>query len=200
MAKKRQSEIYLIMLCGLPAVGKSTIARKLLKVLPDHILIEQNQIRRDIGYKRMPKNGARNHDSVLRTIDRTMARHLLSGVGVICDSVNRYTFRRLQIYGVASACGVRGVALEVVCSDQVAKARMTQRPKGDGLISDPKSFKVFYNLKKEWEPLSTDFVHFGSDHINYIRYDSSSNKLARLIQHRGSRGFISKIEKALTKT
>ncbi len=197
MIRKINPESYLIIICGLPGTGKSTIAAKLIEGLTDYVLVDQNAIRRKLGYKIMPQR----FDLALRTIDRQLAKVLQGGQGAIFDSVNRYTFRRQQIYGVASCCGMRVVTLEVVCPEEVAKSRMSKRkrPKGDKLVSDPKYPRVYDKLKKEWEPVEMDFLHFGSDHVNHVIYDSHLNKMTRVIEQRGSRGFISKIEKILTK-
>lgn len=198
-AKKKKQEKFLILLCGLPAVGKTIVAEKLAEALPDYVIVDQNKIRREMGYRRMPKNKARNHDRVLRRVDRLIVENLLSGRGVIVDSVNRFTFRRLQIYGIASGCGVRGLTLEVVCPEKVAKERMAKRPNSDGLISDPSNTKVYDHLKKEWEPVEVDHINFGSDHFSYLAYDSHTNQTARKIEQKGSKGLISKIERIITK-
>ena len=199
MVQTKKEEIYLIILCGLPATGKSTIAFKLLKALPNYMVVDQNKIRREMGYQRMPKNRARNHDKVLRRIDQTIVQNLLANRGVIVDSVNRFTFRRLQLYGIASGCGVKGLTLETVCPEKIAKSRMVQRPKSDGLLSDPKYSNVYDRLKKEWESVSIDHINFGSDHVSYLKYDSHSNQTTRVIEQKGSKRFIGKIEKILTK-
>lgn len=198
-AKKKKLETFLILLCGLPATGKTTVAEKLAKDLPNYVVIDQNKIRRQMGYQRMPKNRARNHDKVLRRIDRLVVENLLTGRGVIVDSVNRFTFRRLQIYGIASGCGVRGLTLEVVCPEKMAKARMMKRPNSDGFVSDPYDTKVYNRLKEEWEPVEIDHINFGSDHFSYLLYDSHTNKTVRKIEQKGTKGFIGKIERIITK-
>lgn len=192
--KENSSEVWVIMLCGLSGTGKSTIAKKLAGALSNFKIIDQNKIRRQMGYKIMPQK----FDGALRKIDRLIAKHLHQGHGVIFDSVNRYSFRRQQVYGVASCCGVKVLTLEVVCPERVAKNRMVQRKKNDGLVSDPKHKKVYDKLKQEWESVSTDFIHYGSDHVNYFKYNSYLNYVMRMIQHRGSGRFIRKIEKILT--
>lgn len=182
------------MLCGLPGTGKTKIAAKLAEKLVNFVIIDQSKIRREFGMKRMPKTQER----VIREIDRRAARYLNADFGVIFNSVNRYTFRRQQMYGVASCCGAKVVVIEVVCPEKIAKKRMAQRPKSDGLISDPRDAKVYDKLRNEWEDVMVDFKHPGSDHVSYIRYDNYANKGERMIERRGMRGFINIIESVLT--
>ena len=127
-SRYKWSDKYLILFCGLPGTGKSTIAKRLSAHLKDYMIIDQNEVRRAHGYRKMPKT----FDPVLREIDRLAARLLCSGKGVIFDSVNRCNSRRQQMYGVASCSSARVITLEVVCSEDTAKKRMSGRPAGDG--------------------------------------------------------------------
>lgn len=80
---------YLIIMTGLPGTGKTILAEHLSRSL-NYFYISQNNVRRDLGMKKMPQK----QDKVLREIDRLAASHLKDGKGVIIDSVNRHSFRR----------------------------------------------------------------------------------------------------------
>ncbi len=172
---------YLIVLAGLPGTGKTTLAKKLIKNLGDFELIDQNELRRIDGMKKMPKK----QDRILRQIDRMAAEFLNNNRGVIVDSVHRYGFRRQQLYGVASACGTEVLLIECVCSSREAKKRMMARFKSDGLLSDPNNTKVYDKLANLWEDVITyDFKYHGSDHVSYITYNSETNQIkAKILQH-----------------
>lgn len=190
---KSRREKFLILICGLPSTGKTTLAQKLSEKLRNYILISQNEIRRQMGIKRMPKN----QEKVLRTIDRLTAKHLMADYGVIFESVNRYSFRRHQMYGVASACGSRVVALEIICPEEEAKKKMRERPKGDKLLSDPKDPAVYDRLKALWENIEIDFKYPGEDHVAYVQFDSKNKKIKKIIPRKGMQEIFRQIKKIL---
>ena len=111
-------EHCLIIMAGLPGTGKTYLANKLATYLK-YSLIGQNIIRRKFMMKKM-----QNQNKVLREIDKRLAFIINSGKGVIFDSVNKYSFRRQQVYGIASSCGVNAILLECTCSEEEAKKIM----------------------------------------------------------------------------
>lgn len=192
-----KTDKWLIVVCGLPGTGKTESSKKLVEQLPSLEYIGQNDVRREFGMKRMPKT----QDAVLREIDRRIAACLMSGKSVVFDSVNRYQFRRQQLYGVASCSGARVITLEMVCPEEVAKKRMMNRPPADGLVSDSSDPKVYDKMRTEWEDvMMEDFKYPGVDHVSYIKFDSHVGEMIRIIQRIGSKRFISKIEYILNQT
>lgn len=187
---------WLIVVCGLPGTGKTESSKKLVETLPAFRCISQNDVRREFGMKRMPKT----QDAVLRKIDQRIAAHLISGKSVVFDSVNRYQFRRQQLYGIASCLDARVITLEMICPEEVAKKRMLNRPPGDGLVSDASDPKVYDKMMLEWEDVIMDFKRPGVDHVSYIKFDSYVGEMLRIIQRIGSKKFISKIDHILVKT
>lgn len=189
----------LIMLAGLPGTGKSISANKLATEL-NYTFIGQNEIRREFGMRTMPTN----QDEVLRTTDRRLAWELNNGRGVIFDSVNRYGFRRQQVYGVASCCGVDAITIECVCSEKEAKKRMSARPESDTLLSDPRDPAVYDRLKTGWQDIEEDFILKGVDHVSYFIYDSEQNIFEKVFVGINSRDsktlnkFIERVGKILT--
>ena len=185
---------WLIVVCGLPGTGKTESSQKLAEHLPSLVCISQNEVRREFGMKRMPKK----QDAVLREIDQRVATYLALGKNVVFDSVNRYRFRRQQLYGIASCFGARVSALEMTCPEGLAKERMTHRSSPvDGLVSDSNDPEIYDKMKIEWEDVLLDFKHFGMDFVSYIKFDSSTEEMYRIIQRIGSKRFISRIGRVL---
>lgn len=187
-------EKLLIVVCGLPGTGKTESSKKLSEHLQSFVCISQNEVRREFGMKRMPKT----QDAVLRKIDQRIAACLMSGKNVVFDSVNRYQFRRQQLYGIASCLGARVITLEMICPEKIAKQRITHRsPTPDGLLSDTNDPKVYDNMKLEWEDVMVDFKHPGVDHVSYIKFDSHIGEMLRIIQRNGFKNFINQINLVL---
>ncbi len=184
---------FLIVLAGLPGTGKTTVAEILEQNLTNYKIISQNEIRRKHKLKRMPHK----QEIILREIDVKTAELLNKGKGVIFDSVNRYTFRRQQMYGIASCCRKNVLTLETICYEEEAKKRMRSRPKGDGIISDPCDPKVYDKMARSWEDIETDFKYPGEDHVSYAQIDTLKLKYNPKIVSDGLRVYINKIGKIL---
>ena len=164
----------LILIAGLPATGKTTAAKKLGRSLEDYILIDQNELRREVGMKKMPQV----QDSILHEIDVSTADYLRRSKGVIIESGHRYLFRRQQLCGIASSCNASVVLLECICSENESKKRMRNRSKGDGLISDPRDPGVYDRISGLWEPIDLDFRYPGVDYfISYLTYNTESSEI-----------------------
>ncbi len=155
---------------GLVGTGKTTLSKKLADYL-EYSLISQNGILREFGMKKMP----RTKDEVLRESDKRLAYALNQGCGAILDSVNKYSQRRQQVYGIASCCGVDAITLECICSEEESKKRMKRRPPSDGLISDPNNPRIYYKILKEGQNIEEDFKYNLADHVSHLRYDSKKN-------------------------
>jgi predicted kinase len=188
-------EPYLILMAGLPGTGKTTVARCLRDNLSGYELISQNEIRRQQGIREMPET----QEDTLRLIDRMTAGHLMDGAGVIFDSVNRYLFRRHQMYGIASGCGKQVLTLECVCSEREAKQRLVSRPDGDEWLSDPKDPAVYDRLLAGWQDILLDFEYPGEDHVSYVSFDSEDLKLHRHVISAGMEDITDRIEGLLVK-
>lgn len=186
-------EKYLIVIAGLPGTGKTVTTKKLCQYLGGYTYISQNELRRKAGMKKMPKT----FDNILRQID-IEARNLLdNGQGVIVDSVNRYLFRRHQLYGVASCCKKKVITIECVCSEEEAKKRMRNKPASDGLVSDPRDTHVWDKLANSWEDVEKDFQYPGEEHVSYITFNTEELSVNKKVARVGMKRFINQIERIL---
>src|SRR3989344_2720430 len=184
---------YMIIIAGLPGTGKQISAHKLAESLDNYVLIDQNELRRNAGIKKMP----RKQDEINRKIDRMSALYLNKGKGVIILAGHRQICRRNQLYGVASCCGKNVVTLECVCSEAEAKRRMKRRPDSDGLISKPNDPRVYDRIKDLWENIDIDFKYPGQDFVSYIIYNTEEDKIYKNKKSYGVGKFINEIERIL---
>ena len=180
-------------MAGLPGTGKTNAAKKISKYLEGYVFLSQNELRRDDGMKRMPKT----FDHILRKIDMESRKLLDNDKGVVVDSVNRYLFRRHQLYGVASCCGKKVITIECICSEKEAKKRMEKRPGSDGLLSDPNDPKIWDKLANSWEDIQKDFQYPGEEHVSYIQFDTEKMSINHKVVQTGTKRFINQIEKIL---
>ena len=122
----------LIILSGLPGVGKTAIARELARQTGAvHVRIDSiEQALRDSGLLRGPIDDAGYRAGYAIAQDNVTA-----GLDVIADCVNPIPITRDAWASVALRARVRAVAVEIVCSDQAEHRRRveTRRPDIRGL-------------------------------------------------------------------
>ncbi len=184
---------YLILIAGLPGTGKQTAAEKLHKHSKNFELIDQNELRRAAGMKKMPQK----QDTILRQIDRITAEYLREGKGVIVLAGHRQVARRNQLYGIASSCEKKVITLECFCSEEEATRRILKRNPKDGLVSKPTDPEVYYRIKNLWENIWMDFRYPGHDFISYLRYNTEKNTISCEKVEFSMREFTRTIEKIL---
>jgi len=184
---------HLIIIAGLPATGKQTAAIKLAKNLSEYVFIDQNELRREKGMRKMPQK----QDNINRQIDRLTAEYLKKNEGVIILGGHRQVCRRNQLYGVASCCGRNAIILECICSEEESKNRMRKRPLSDGLLSKPNDPRVYDRIFPLWEDINNDFRFPGQDFVSFLTYNSEKNIVEKHKITLGMGKLINKIEKII---
>jgi predicted kinase len=115
----------LIVLSGLPGVGKTTIARELADAIGAvHVRVDSiEQALRNDGFAVEGEGYA-----VARVVTED---NLRVGRTVVADSVNPWPLTRDESRSVAARAGVRVVDVEVVCSDQTEHRRRVESREAD---------------------------------------------------------------------
>lgn len=120
----------LIVLAGLPGVGKTTIARALAGQLPAvHVRIDS--IEHAIRQSSALAAGSSVDDAGYRVGYAMAEDNLALGLTVIADSVNPWPLTRDAWLGVARRAGVPAIEVEIVCSDASAHRRRVEARTAD---------------------------------------------------------------------
>ena len=139
-----QSLKLVVMLCGLPGTGKSTLAA--------HLSQEFGLVHLESDYLRRKLFGCPTHsgqESVrLFTAIYERARELLSeGYGLLFDSTNLIESHRQITYDIAQNAKAKLIIIRLVCSPSVVKSRLRQRVLREGQNSNA-DWQVYKKLSK----------------------------------------------------
>ena len=115
----------LIVLSGLPGVGKTTIARELART------IGATHLRIDSIEQALRHAGIRVEGEGYRVAHAVAADNLRLRRTVIADCVNPWPLTREEWRAVAARAGVRAVDVEIVCSDRAEHRRRVERRSPD---------------------------------------------------------------------
>lgn len=140
----------LVAVCGLPGVGKSTVAEFITDSLGG-TRIRTDAVRTDLFEN--PQYTSQEKESVYGEIlDRARAT-LADGQSVILDATFARRERRLAVSDLAGECGVPFCLVKVVCDQSVAEQRIAER---EG-ISDA-GVETHREYRDVFEPVELDHV------------------------------------------
>lgn len=139
----------LILVCGLPATGKSTIAYRLARRL-NAVLLRTDVVRKEL--LPVPRYTYEEKELVYNTT-LLIARYLLrSGLRVVIDGTFYKRVVRVRAYRLAEETGKRLVIVECVCPDEVIRTRMRNRALREDIPTDA-DYQVYLKIKEEFEPI-----------------------------------------------
>jgi predicted kinase len=149
-AERRSEGVSLVAVCGLPGVGKSTVARRVADRL------EAEALRTDVVRKERFDDPEYTDAETAAVYDELLARaadRLAAGDRVVLDATFKSRERRLEARDLAEDldCGFRLVHVD--CEASVVERRIAAR---DG-VSDA-DFEVHLALRERFEPVEMDHL------------------------------------------
>lgn len=137
------ANLYIV--CGLPGVGKTTVAKKIARKTKS-ILLRTDVIRKEIrllGYTEKEKEQVYN-EMFLRA-----QKLLRTGKNVVLDATFAKKKNRLAAKRTAARTGADFQTIEVVCPVRLVKKRLSKRTKD----ASQAGFKHYLEHKKFFEPI-----------------------------------------------
>jgi predicted kinase len=166
----------LIMLCGLPATGKSYLARRLAEHVP-FVIVETDFVRKTLFPS--PTYSAQESNLVHLVCHALMEKLLKRGARVIFDATNLLEFHREKIYRLTRSTTARLVVVQTVAPETVVKERLEKRSvaRDPGDISDA-NWAIYKRMASTQQPVG--HPHFTIDTSDDI--GEAVNKILRMAQ------------------
>lgn len=157
-------------MCGLPGVGKTTIASQLAPLI-NGVVLSTDKIRKEIFPK--PTYGRRER-KLIYDILILLAKYLCnSNVNCILDATFSIEKSRQEIRNKLGLCSKEISIIECVCPEDIVIARLNVR-KYDFSDAD---ISVYKNMKRIYEPVKGEHVTVDTSKISNIEIE----RIARLI-------------------
>jgi predicted kinase len=150
----------LVMLCGLPGTGKSTLARILAGRLPA-VVVESDRVRRKLFDP--PTYAVEESQRVHTVCHILIGWHLRHYYHVVYDATNLYEHHRHMVYRLAERSGARLVVAQVTAGDDVVRGRLKSRRPGDPVTRDSQDYSdadwaVYVDMRRRAEPIRHDYI------------------------------------------
>jgi predicted kinase len=138
----------LVVLSGLPGVGKTRVASEIAQRFPAAVL-ESDRLRK-VLFER-PVYSQRESGRLFRAVHELLDRLLARGVSCILDATNLRERHRQPLYEIAERNGAGMVLVAVEAPENVARARLSSRTGTD--VSDADE-SVYEQMSREAEPIT----------------------------------------------
>lgn len=138
----------LIIVCGLPGTGKTTLAKRMADETKS-FLLNTDIIRKKVIYD--PGYTEKEKEMVYNLLFEMAEKFLLTGKNVILDGTFYKVDLRERAKKIAKKTKNEFRIIEVRCSENIVRKAMRERKK-KGSESDA-DFRVYRKMKKEFEPI-----------------------------------------------
>jgi hypothetical protein len=144
----KRGNVRLILVCGLPGTGKTTVAEELAKKTGSHIL-STDIIRKELI--RSPEYSDEEKDMVYGMLFSMAEMMLRDGRNVLIDGTFQKESLRKTAGGIASNTKSEFRIVEVVCDEAIIRKRLSGRCKT--CSASDADFAVYLKIKKAFEPV-----------------------------------------------
>jgi predicted kinase len=150
----------LVMLCGLPGTGKTTLARRLADGLPA-VVVESDRVRQKLFAR--PAYTGQESQRVHQVCHILIGWYLRHYYHVVYDATNLYEYHRGLIYRLAARSGACLVVVEVTASDDVVRERLAPRRRTHPAVPAQKDYSdadwdVYVRMRRRSEPIQHDHI------------------------------------------
>jgi predicted kinase len=156
----------LVLLCGLPGIGKTYLAGRLSERLP-FVTLESDALRRVLNPN--PNHGKAESARLFSAIHIICERLLNEGHSVIVDATNLTESHRQYFYDIADRTEARLVIVRVDAPESVVKERLATRAKEPDGKSDA-DWRVYLRMKKSVDKIKRKhyFLDTSTDYKNIL--------------------------------
>jgi len=153
--------MMLILVCGLPGTGKTTVAKR-IAMRTKSSLLSTDVIRRQLFKK--PAYDQKEKEMVYGELFSRAERSLKNGKNVLVDGTFYMKELRDKVKKIAEKTGSEFRIVEVVCGERQIRRRLEKRNKACS-ISDA-DYCVYMKIKEQFEPIVEE--HFTINTSNDI--------------------------------
>ena len=141
----------LIMLCGLPATGKSYLARRLVERIP-FVIVETDFVRKTLFPT--PTYSAQESGLVHCVCHALMEKLLRRGARVVFDATNLAEFHREKIYRLARSAAAKLAIVQTDAPEAVVRERLEKRKvaRDSDDISDA-TWAIYKRMASDQQPI-----------------------------------------------
>ncbi|MEE8401135.1 MAG: AAA family ATPase [Candidatus Hydrothermarchaeaceae archaeon] len=149
----------LVLVCGLPASGKSTLSKKIAKKLKTPVL-STDAIRKHLFEN--PTYTSDEKDFVYKSMFLVAEYLLKADRNVVLDGTFYKRCLRGRAYDITKITGMGMAVVECRSNDRSIRRRMGRRAVGKDGLSDA-DYEVYKKIKKDFEPIKRDHLVLDTD-------------------------------------